>query len=265
MRLIILTGNQLRHKYFANTLAEHFSVMAILSERKIIDLGSKAGIIDPPLGTNEEEAKLWRWHFGLAHDEEERMFRDNVHFAKGLNVIEVPKGKINDNSYVDTLRKLRPDGIAVFGTSILKGEMIAAGEGKIINMHLGLSPYYRGSATNFWPLYNEEPEFVGVTVHLIDPGIDTGAIIHQGRPHVEENDNQHTIGNKTIVVGTELMKKSLEELKNGTIKSFKQTENGKLYQRKDFSPIHLKKIKQLLDGGMLGRYARSPKEVVLIP
>jgi len=263
MRLIILTGDQLRHKYFANTLAKHFDVLGILSEGKNIDLNS-SGKIAPPAGVTEEEARFWQWHFGLAHDEEERMFGEHRAFNPSPKVTEVPKGKINEAQYATLVQSLNPDGIAVFGTGILKGGMLAAGAGKMINMHLGLSPYYRGSATNFWPLYNEEPEFVGVTIHFIDPGIDTGAIIHQGRPQIEKNDNQHTIGNKTIIIGTNLMQKAMEELEKGTIKSFPQTGKSRLYQRKDFLPVHLKRMKALLEGGMVVRYAMNPKNVEII-
>ena len=49
---------------------------------------------------------------------------------------------------------------------------------KFLNVHLGLSPYYRGSGTNVWPLINTEPDMVGATL-CIDAGIDNGEIIHQ--------------------------------------------------------------------------------------
>jgi len=46
---------------------------------------------------------------------------------------------------------------------------------------LGLSPYYLGSGTNYWPLVNEKPEFVVATFMHIDTDIDTEEIIHQIR------------------------------------------------------------------------------------
>ena len=38
----------------------------------------------------------------------------------------------------------------------------------MINVHLGLSPYYKGSATNFWPFVNNELQFLGVTFMVTD-------------------------------------------------------------------------------------------------
>ena len=76
----------------------------------------------------------------------------------------------------------RPDVVLVFGTGILREPLLSAFDGRIINIHLGLSPYYRGAGTNFWPLVNREPEYVGATIHYLDAGIDTGPIISHARP-----------------------------------------------------------------------------------
>jgi len=130
----------------------------------------------------------------------------------------------------------------------------------MINMHLGLSPYYRGSGTNFWPLYNNEPEYIGVTIHKIDPGIDTGSIVHQGQPEVTKDDNQHSLGNKAIAMGTGLMIQALGELAHDKITYHKQTSKGKLYQRKDFKAEHIAKLKSLLDDGLINKYVENQEE-----
>jgi methionyl-tRNA formyltransferase len=61
-----------------------------------------------------------------------------------------------------------------------------------------LSPYYRGSGTNFFPFVNNEPEYVGATFMYIDEGIDTGEIIHQIRPTIFLGDTIHHVGNRLI-------------------------------------------------------------------
>ena len=50
------------------------------------------------------------------------------------------------------MQQAAPDVVLVFGTGLLKAPLIGAFPGRIINIHLGLSPYYRGAGTNFWPL-----------------------------------------------------------------------------------------------------------------
>lgn len=65
-------------------------------------------------------------------------------------------------------------------------------------MHLGLTPYYRGAASNFWALADNYPECVGATFMFIDAGIDTGEIIHQIRATINYYDTPSTIGNRLI-------------------------------------------------------------------
>ena len=70
---------------------------------------------------------------------------------------------------------------------------------KILNLHLGLSPYYRGAGTNYFPFVNNEPEYVGSTFMYLDEGIDTGEIIHQIRPLINITDSFHQLSNRFLI------------------------------------------------------------------
>ena len=83
------------------------------------------------------------------------------------------------------VKNFKPDVIIVYGTGIIKGPILEY-TNKIINIHLGMSPYYNGAGTNWWPMYNEEFEFVGTTVHYLDAGVDTGDILGQTRASIEK-------------------------------------------------------------------------------
>ena len=96
-----------------------------------------------------------------------------------------------------------PDVVLVFGTGLLKRPLLDRFPGRVLNIHLGLSPYYRGAGTNFWPLVNGEPEYCGATIHFLDDGVDTGPIIAHVRPEIRAGDGPHDIGNKTIVAAAE--------------------------------------------------------------
>lgn len=261
MRLIILTSNQLRHKYFSNRLIENFNVVSIFSEEKSFNPKDKKIIKEKT--KNKKEKIFWQWHFNLRDKAEKFYFSDDIKFKINPRlIINIPKGKINNEIYVEKIKKLKPDIIAVFGTSLLKEKIIDICPEKIINMHLGLSPYYRGSAANFWPLYDNKLEYVGVTIHFLDKGIDSGNIIHQGRPEIENGDNQHTIGCKTIIVGTQLMIKAIKKCVESKPKSFSQDKKrGKLYFRKDFSVKDIKKLKEILEGGLIERYIKKKNRV----
>jgi folate-dependent phosphoribosylglycinamide formyltransferase PurN len=49
--------------------------------------------------------------------------------------------------------------------------------GVIINLHISYLPYNRGAHPNFWAFYDNTPH--GVSIHIIDEGVDTGPIICQ--------------------------------------------------------------------------------------
>lgn len=91
---------------------------------------------------------------------------------------------LHSESVVEEFRKSGPEVALVFGTRILK-EPLRSVPKAMFNLHTGLSPYYRGGQATFWCLYNEEIEYVGVTVHWIDPGIDRGDIVYSARPSIE--------------------------------------------------------------------------------
>ena len=57
--------------------------------------------------------------------------------------------------------------------------MLSSTHAPFINTHAGITPKYRGTHGGYWALYNSDPGRCGVTVHLVDAGIDTGDIVDQ--------------------------------------------------------------------------------------
>jgi methionyl-tRNA formyltransferase len=148
----------------------------------------------------------------------------------------------------------QPDVVLVFGTGILREPLLSEFEGRIINIHLGLSPYYRGAGTNFWPLVNREPEYVGATIHYLDAGIDTGAILAHARPSVDRTDGPHDLGNKTIVAAAEGLLRAAAAHVAGTAQPVAQWSGGRLYQRKDFSAEAVRTLYRNFESGMIDEY-----------
>ena len=75
------------------------------------------------------------------------------------------------------IKKLAPDLLIFAGMPIVSKEILSIPKIGTINGHLGLIPDYRGNYTVHWSLYNDAT--VGVTVHWVDDGIDTGPIINR--------------------------------------------------------------------------------------
>lgn len=96
---------------------------------------------------------------------------------------------VNDQRTIAILKEAAPDVVVVVGTRIISRDVLRAIEVPFINFHTGITPAYRGVHGAYWALVNGDRERCGVTIHLIDEGIDTGAILYQAliKPTAEDN------------------------------------------------------------------------------
>ncbi len=188
-----------------------------------------------------------------------------IPWPEGVEVLEV--SHINSPLVVDSLKKWKPDIIVVFGTSIVKKPIMEIPPKGIINVHTGLSPYYRGGQSAFWCLYNEEPEYIGVTVHFLDEGIDSGDIIFTARPSLSPEDNLAIIECKLALLATELLKEALKKIEEGSVRRIKQWMKGKLYLNKMFTLDKRILVEKKLRRGLLKRLLPriKEKEVKIFP
>ena len=201
-------------------------------------------------------------HFASRDEAEARYFAgdEQLRLAPGAVDRVGPPNIINDPSEIDRMASLEPDLVLVFGTGLLRQPTIDRFAGRIINLHLGLSPYYRGAGTNFWPLVNREPEFVGATIHYLDAGIDTGAMIAHARPDIEPADGPHDVGNKAIVAAARVLAAAAWAHVRGQARSVPQEGRGRLYQRKDFSADAVRRLYQQFSQGMIAEYLANRAE-----
>ena len=128
-----------------------------------------------------------------------------------------------------------------------------------INLHGGLSPYYKGSATLFWPFYFQQPELAGITYHIIDSKIDHGSIIQHFRPSINLNDTLHDIGCRAIKDGTLIGIRLLKKLQKQGKLLFPQKTTGKLFLEKDYNPTHIKIVYDLWEKGLIKKYLKNKK------
>jgi methionyl-tRNA formyltransferase len=150
---------------------------------------------------------------------------------------------------------LRPDLIAVFGTSLIRGELLNRGRLGIVNLHGGLSPEYRGADCTFWALYNNEPEKVGCTLHWIDPGIDTGRLIAHISPEVRPGDDELTLFWRGVKKSASVYAELIRRLAEGERFGQPQQEKGRLYQVRQRGLRHEQQVERALKNGILARAA----------
>ena len=151
--------------------------------------------------------------------------------AKEQVVVKSKKISIKD------IHKVNPDFLISFNYKhIIKDDVIKLLSKRAINLHASYLPWNKGSNPNVWSFLDNTPK--GVTIHLIDKGVDTGAILIQQKVKFDENNDTlsstYKALNETL---KELFKKNWVKIKNFKLKPKKQKGNGSIYKKKDFEKI----------------------------
>lgn len=202
------------------------------------------------------ESPLRRRHLAQREQSEKDFFGLFVETSPDNSNPEwISRGEINSEQRVGEIINLNPDLIIAYGCSIIKAPLLDAFEGRILNVHLGLSPYYRGSGTNFWPFVNNELEYIGATFMYMDKGIDTGEVIHQIRPKIVPGDSIHQIGNRLILDVGKTYRELVVHFEELTrMQQLPAPAEAKYYRRKDFREDTVARAYGNLDEGLVERY-----------
>lgn len=261
MNIGILTSVETRHLYFARTMCDRFDVTAVVYEKT----GYSPARLDL-LGVTPKEARVLTEHFAERTRQEEIFFGNNsfqIEESDSCRVRHIQPGQLNTPATVDFLWSAEVDTLLIYGTNLITEPLLSRFAGRMVNMHLGLSPYYRGTATNFYPLLNEEPQYVGATIHFIDAGIDSGPILAHARPEITEDDRPHTIGCKAIQAGIDKLIEVLPQWDQGLRKPVPQwnVPNARLYLRKDYQPKHTVELYEKIEAGLITNYAQQATKV----
>jgi hypothetical protein len=248
---MVLCGRSPRHLYVAKALCEAAEVVAIVQES-----GSEFSWrkLARTLRPDNFARKVWRWlrdrRRYTGNREGRFFFGDKVPRLSHPELVrEVPH--INHADTVALAREFVPDLICVFGTSLIRGELLREGRLGIANLHGGLSPEYRGADCTFWALYNGEPEKVGCTLHWVDAGIDTGGLIAHVCPEIRPDDDELSLFWRSVQTSADVYAQFVQALAAGTRFGQVQPHKGRLYQVKQRGLRHERKLERMLREGFL--------------
>lgn len=130
----------------------------------------------------------------------------------------LPVSSVNSMACRAALAMLKPDVVLVIGTRIIGKETLRSITVPVINFHSGITPKYRGQAGGYWALASGDAENAGVTVHLVDDGVDTGEVLYQARFDATPRDNFLTYFYIQAAVARPLVIKALEDALAGQLR-----------------------------------------------
>ena len=147
-----------------------------------------------------------------------------------LPILEVDS--VNGAEVTAMLAEQKPQVVVVTGTGIIAKRILALAP-TFINIHVGITPRYRGVHGGFWAVYEGRPDLAGTTIHRVDPGVDTGAIIAQVPITVESNDTYRTLPVKQYLAALDAMSTAVQSALDGKLTTYERTD---LESRQWYSP-----------------------------
>ena len=231
MKILLITSTDSRHNFFCQNFVKEFpndEIRIIMQEKPVKNFTQR---IKKRLSRD-----FFRWTRKYIYDFlfssyvrrfyeeksacESTFFGDydnwvKVHCPEKLIIYLNKNQSLNSKRVVKAIRNYHPDLIFVMGSGIVGKRIINAAKMYAINLHTGLSPYYRGGFTNLWPILDGRAAFCGSTVHLLSHKIDGGDIIAHATPEIEYTDDYSSINCKAIVCGVDVMTKLIKKIQSG--------------------------------------------------
>lgn len=238
MKITIFTGGQRRHISLINKMAAIAEEVHAVMEVPLNKIKTSITPLD--------NSKILSEYFQQVSEAESTVFGQDSEVLQHVKKTIIETGLVNSLVQNQIELALESDIYVVFGSSYIKGwlaEFLI--QNCAINIHMGLSPFYRGAACNFWALYDLRPQFVGATIHLLDNGLDSGDIICHAVPQLA-GFNSFEFSMRSVKVAHDALTQLITKEDISSILPTKQNKNQQIrYSRvSDFSPIVASKFLQ---------------------
>ena len=188
MKITLFTANQARHNYLINLLSSVATEINVVQESRTIFPGIVPGHY-PATDTIKE-------YFSKVINAQKELFGNSYISGtkKNLNLLPLESGDLTRCSIEYLSDFLKSDIYVVFGSSYIKGELVDfLVNHKALNIHMGVSPYYRGTDCNFWALFDNNPHLVGATIHMLSKGLDSGPILYHALSEIKDDPFVYTM------------------------------------------------------------------------
>ena len=236
MKITLFTSNNNRHNYLINLLSKISDEFFVVQECGAISSGIVPGHY--PVSETMKE------YFEQVNNAQSKLFGNSCvnSSSKNIKLLPILSGDLNKCSLTFLSDFLKSDIYVVFGSSYIKGELVDyLVKQKAINIHAGVSPYYRGTDCNFWALYDDNPHLVGATIHMLSKGLDSGPMLYHAMSNIKKNPFEYTMS--TVKSAFHSIAERIEDKSIFEIKPDIQNKANKIrYSRKiEFNDEVLKK------------------------
>jgi len=157
-----------------------------------------------------------------------------------------PTAAVNDLNGATAERRIRetdPEYLLLLGTGIIRRNILSIPLHHTIHCHHGHLPEYRGVCTAEWSIYHGDDVYI--TTHLVDPGVDTGAVLMERKIAIESPDTIEAVRLRCRTESVDLLVNTFRGLTAGTIQPRPQAPGmGRQYYR--MHPFFRTRVKRML-------------------
>lgn len=248
MKLLLLTGSHPRHLYLVNKLAELGMVTAHVMEVR------GAFVPEPPASLEETDRQNFIRHFADRDEAERHHFKGNDEVNLETPTLKVSRDELNSQQTIEWIKEQRFDLAISYGVHMLSKELLEILPEHAWNIHGGLSPWYKGNTTLFWPFYMLRPNWAGMTIHRLSARLDAGDIVHHSVPELSYGDGLHDVACKAVVQVVEDLVRIIQEIPLNRIQYTSQKGNGKLWIGTDWIPQHLRLVYNMYNNDIVDQF-----------
>lgn len=251
MRAIVFSGDHSRHLFVTREVLKFFDevLVVVMSREEVLP--------SPPVGISAHDAKLFAEHFENRQRIELATYGDLAaeDVFSGCEIAYITREELNTARMAKRVENFNADFCFIFGVNLILDPVIDVLPRDKINLHLGLSPWYKGGATLYWPFFHLKPQFAGVTFHQITKEADAGEIVHQCVPPLLEGDTIHDVGARCVVKARDDLERLLTHWKhNRGFSGERQKTSGRNWIGIDFHPAQLRVIYDLFGDRIVDKY-----------
>ncbi|SIQ16586.1 Formyl transferase [Rhizobium sp. RU20A] len=136
--------------------------------------------------------------------------------ASAIRTIPIPA--INTPEALAAVMAEQPAVIFLISCRMLSAQALAEMPCPVLNFHAGINPRYRGLMGGYWARVMKDEANFGSTVHLVDPGVDTGAILYRKRLTPSKRDTLHTYPLLQTAGATDIAVRAIDDILAGRAK-----------------------------------------------
>lgn len=211
--ILILSTETIHHKYLINSISKKFLIKCILFEQKKF----KAS-----------------FYYKNPFTKEQNVFEKNFFFKnKKVNIDNnIPQfycNDINSKFSYNLLKNNKPDFGIVFGTSKINPKIINLFKDGLINIHRGVISKYRGLDSDWWAIYHNDFQNIGVCVHRVSKKLDAGHIFKSSKLKIKKKMKIYQLQAYTTDMATKIIILALKKYFKNRIVFNKQKKLGRYY------------------------------------